>query len=132
MQGGEGGNLIATSAGVWGTAGTGMSEWVWFAPGGDLTRSSRITQGAGGGLASLPNVSGGVVWIGGSHELLCASPVTGKALARVAIPADHGIVEYFASPTVLSNGHAYALYQDERAQLTGVAQLTPPQACTGG
>jgi hypothetical protein len=132
MQGGEGGNLIATSAGVWGTAGTGMSEWVWFAPGGDLTRSSRITQGAGGGLASLPNVSGGVVWIGGSHELICASPATGKALARVAIPADHGIVEYFASPTVLSNGHAYALYQDERAQLTGVAQLTPPQACTGG
>jgi hypothetical protein len=41
------------------------------------------------------------------------------------------VVEYFASPTVLSNGHAYALYQDERAQLAGVAQLTPPAACSG-
>jgi sugar lactone lactonase YvrE len=132
MQGGAGGNLIATSGGVWGTAGTGMSEWVWFAPGGDLTRSSRITQGAGGGLASLPNLSGGAVWIGGSHELICASPATGKALARTVIPTDHSVVEYFGSVTVLGNGHAYALYQDERAQLAGVAQLTPPQACTGG
>ncbi|HET9973493.1 MAG TPA: hypothetical protein VFQ68_35035 [Streptosporangiaceae bacterium] len=131
MQGGEGGNLVATSGGVWGTAGTGMSEWVWFAPGGDLTRSSRVTQGAGGGLASLPSVSGGAVWIGGSHELICASPATGKALARTAIPADHSVVEYFGSVTVLGNGHAYALYSDEHAQLSGVAQLTPPSACSG-
>jgi hypothetical protein len=131
MEGGEGGNLVATSGGVWGTAGTGMSEWVWFAPGGDLGFSSRVTQGAGGGLASLPSVSGGAVWIGGSHELICASPATGKALARTTIPTDNGVVEYFGSPAVLDNGHAYALYQDEHAQLTGVAQLTPPAACSG-
>jgi hypothetical protein len=131
-QGGSGGNLVATSGGVWGTAGSGMSEWVWFAPGGDLGSSSRVTQGAGGGLDSLPNLSGGVVWIGGSHELICASPATGKTLASAAIPADHSVVEYFGSPTVLSNGHAYALYQDEHAQLTGVAQLAPPAACSGG
>jgi hypothetical protein len=132
MAGGAGGNLVATSGGVWGTAGTGMSEWVWFAPGGDLASASRVTRGAGAGLASLPSVGGGAVWIGGSHELICASPATGKALARTAIPADQSVVEYFSSPTVLSNGHAYALYQDEHAQLTGVAQLTPPQACSGG
>ena len=132
MAGGAGGNLVATSGGVWGTAGTGMSGWVWFAPGGDLGSASRVTQGAGAGLASLPNVSGGAVWIGGSHELVCASPATGKALARTAIPADQGVVEYFSSPTVLSNGHAYSLYQDQHAQLSGVAQLTPPAACSGG
>jgi len=131
MEGGEGGNLVATSGGVWGTAGTGMSEWVWFAPGGDLRFASRVTQGAGGGLASLPSVSGGAVWIGGSHELICASPATGKTLARTAIPADHSVVEYFGSVTVLGNGHAYALYSDEHAQLSGVAQLTPPSACSG-
>ena len=131
MEGGVGGNLVATSGGVWGTAGTGMSEWVWFAPGGDLGFSSRVTQGAGAGLASLPSVSGGAVWIGGSHELICASPATGKALARTTIPADHSVVEYFGSVTVLSNGRAYALYQDEHAQLSGVAQLTPPAACSG-
>jgi putative pyrroloquinoline-quinone binding quinoprotein len=132
MPGGSAGNLVATSGGIWGTTGTGMSEWVWFAPGWDLSRAVRVSQGAGGGLYSLPNASGGAVWIGGSHELVCASPATGKVLARATIPADHSIVEYFASPTVLSNGHAYALYQDQHAQLAGVAQLTPPQACTGG
>lgn len=131
MPGGSAGNLVATSGGIWGTTGSGMSEWVWFAPGWDLSRSFRVSQGAGGGPASLPNVSGGVVWIGGTHELVCASPATGKVLARTAIPTDHGVVEYFASPTVLGNGHAYALYQDEHAQLSGVAQLTPPAACTG-
>jgi outer membrane protein assembly factor BamB len=125
------GNLLTTAGGVWGTTGTGMSEWVWFAPGGDLIRSFRVSQGAGGGLASLPSYSGGVVWVGGSHELVCASPVTGRALARTPIPTDHSIVEYFDSVTVLSSGHAYALYQDDKAQLAGVASLTPPQACSG-
>ena len=131
MSVGGAGNLLATAGGVWGTTGTGMSEWVWFAPGGDLSSSFRVSQGAGGGLASLPSFSGGVVWVGGSHELVCASPATGHALARTVIPADHGIVEYFDSPVVLSSGHAYALYQDERAQLAGVASLTPPAACSG-
>jgi len=131
MPVGSAGNLVATAGGVWGTTGIGMSQWVWFAPGGDLSRSFRVSQGAGGGFSSVPVYSGGVVWIGGTHELVCASPATGQALARTPIPADHSVVEYFASPTVLSNGHAYALYQDQRAQLAGVASLTPPQACLG-
>jgi hypothetical protein len=127
----SGGNLIATDGGVWGTTGNGMSEWVWFAPGGDLARSFRVSQGAGGGQSSLPSYSGGVVWVGGTHELVCASPATGHVLARTPIPTDHGAVEYFDSPTVLSSGHAYAVYQDQGAQLAGVASLTPPQACSG-
>jgi hypothetical protein len=125
----SGGNLLATAGGVWGTTGSGMSEWVWFAPGGNLAKSFRVSQGAGGGLVSLPVYSGGVVWVGGTHELVCASPATGHALARTSIPADHNSAEYFDSPIVLSNGHAYALYQDEAAQLAGVASLTPPAAC---
>jgi len=132
MESGSAGNLVATSGGVWGTTGSGMSEWVWFAPGGDLGSSFRVGEGAGGGLFTMPTVSGGAVWIGGSHDLICASPATGKALARTVIPADHSIVEYFGSVTVLGNGHAYALYSDEHAQLSGIAQLTPPQACLGG
>jgi len=127
----SGGNLLATAGGVWGTTGSGMSEWVWFAPGGDLAKSFRVSQGAGGGLVSLPSYSGGVVWVGGTHELVCASPATGHALARTSIPADHNSAEYFDSPVVLSSGHAYALYQDEAAQLAGVASLTPPAACSG-
>ena len=128
---GGAGNLVATDGGVWGTTGTGMSEWVWFAPGGDLTRSFRVSQGAGAGFSSVPVYSGGVVWVGGSHELICASPSTGRALARTSIPTDHSVVEYFDSATVLSSGRAYALYQDNAAHLAGVASLTPPAACSG-
>jgi hypothetical protein len=51
------GNLVATDGGVWGTAGTGMSEWVWFAPGGDLTRSFRVSQGAGAWSGSVAHMS---------------------------------------------------------------------------
>jgi len=131
MPVGGAGNLVATDGGVWGTTGTGMSQWIWFAPGGDLTRSFRVSQGAGGGLSSVPVYSGGVVWVGGSHELICASPSTGRALARTSIPTDHSVVEYFDSATVLSSGHAYALYQDNAAHLAGVASLTPPAACSG-
>ena len=127
----SGGNLLATAGGVWGTTGSGMSEWVWFAPGGNLARSFRVSQGAGGGLVSLPVYSGGVVWVGGTHELVCASPATGHALARTSIPADHDSAEYVDSPIVLSSGHAYALYQDEAAPLAGVVSLTPPAACSG-
>ena len=131
MSVGGAGNLVATDGGVWGTTGTGMSEWVWFAPGGDLTRSFRVSQGAGAGFSSVPVYSGGVVWVGGSHELICASPSTGHALARTSIPTDHSVVEYFDSATVLSSGRAYALYQDNAAHLAGVASLTPPAACSG-
>ena len=129
MPAGGAGNLVATSGGVWGTTGVGMSEWVWFAPGGDLARSFRVGQGAGAGLASQPALSGGAVWVGGSREIACANPDTGKVLARTTIPTDRSIVEYFGSVTVLSSGRTYALYQDQAAQLSGVATLTPPAGC---
>jgi PQQ-like domain len=125
----SGGNLLATDGGVWGTTSPGVNGWrVWFAPGGDLARSFWISQGAGGG-SSLPSYSGGVVWVGGTRELVCASPATGHVLASTPIPTDHGAVEYFDSPTVLSDGQAYTLYEDQGAQLSGVASLTPPAAC---
>jgi YVTN family beta-propeller protein len=125
-----GGNLIATSGGVWGTVGVGMTEWVWFAPDANLTQVVRVSQGAGAGLDSVPTVSGGTLWIGGSHTLECANPDTGQKLAAAAIPTDGGVVEYFGSVT-MTGGHAYAYYQDQRVNLAGVATLTPPSACSG-
>jgi len=130
MPSGGVGNLVATSGGVWGTDGSGMSEWVWFAPGGDLARSFRVTQGAGGGLYSLPVVAGGTVWIGGTHTLACADPGTGKVRASAAVPADHGAVEYFGSVTY-AGGRAYSYHLDDGAHQSGVATLTPPAACSG-
>ncbi len=125
-----GGNLVATSGGVWGMVGIGMSGWVWFAPNGDLSQVVRVSQGAGAGLDSVPTFSGGAVWIGGSHTLACADPATGQVRASTAIPTDKGIVEYFGSVTVAGNGRTYALYQNQAAQQFGVATLTPPAACS--
>jgi hypothetical protein len=126
-----GGNLVATSGGVWGTVGVGMTEWVWFAPNGDLSQVIRVSQGPGAGLDSVPTFSGNAVWIGGSQKLTCANPATGQVLASTAIPSDNGVVEYFGGVTVAGNGRAYALYQNQAAQQSGVATLTPPAACSG-
>jgi hypothetical protein len=126
----SGGNLVATSGGVWGTTGVGMSEWTWFASSGDLSRAVRIGQGAGAGFDSVPSYNGGAVWIGGSHTLTCASPATGRILDTATLPTDHSVVEYFGSPAVVGN-HAYAIYQDNSAQLSGLVRMTPPAACSG-
>jgi hypothetical protein len=128
--GSAGGNLVATSGGVWGTVGVGMTEWVWFAPNGNLTQVIRVSQGPGAGLDSVPTFSGGAVWIGGSQKLACANPATGQVMASTAIPGDNGIVEYFGGVTV-AGGRTYALYQNQAAQEFGVATLTPPAACSG-
>jgi hypothetical protein len=129
-HGDSGGNLVATSGGVWGTTGTGQSEWTWFAPDGNLAQAVKVGRGAGGGFASFPSYSGGVVWVGGTGNLVCASPATGQVLARATVPADHGVVEYFGSP-VVAGDHAYASYTDNQSQLSGLARMTPPTACSG-
>jgi hypothetical protein len=126
----SGGNLVATPGGVWGTTGVGMSEWTWFAPNGDLSRAVRIGAGAGGGLASVPSYSGGVVWVGGSQTLTCASPASGRVLDSATTPTDHGVVEYFGSPAVIGD-HAYGYYSDDASQLSGLVRMTPPAACSG-
>jgi hypothetical protein len=125
-----GGNLVATAGGVWGTAGSGMSQWTWFAPGGNLARSVRVQGGAGGGLASVPTASGGAVWIGGSRTLACASPATGAILASAAIAAEGGAPQYLGRVAVIG-GHAYADYQGDQAGRLGVVRMTPPAACFG-
>jgi hypothetical protein len=125
-----GGNLVATSGGVWGTTGSGHSQWTWFAPNGDLTRAVQVGQVTGGGWFSFPSYSGGVVWVGGTGDVVCASPATGQVLARADIPADHGVAQYFASPVVYG-GQAYSYYQSDASQQTGLARMTPPAACTG-
>jgi hypothetical protein len=128
--GGAGGNLIATPGGVWGTVGVGVTERVWFAPDADLSQVVMVSQGTGAGLYTAPSYSGGAVWLGGSHTLACANPATGQVLARTAIPTDNSILEYFGSVTTPGSGRVYALYQNQAAQQSGVATLTPPAACT--
>jgi sugar lactone lactonase YvrE len=127
---GSGGNLVATSGGAWGTIGAGMSEWTWFAPDGNLARAVRVGEGAGAGFASLPSYSGGVVWVGGSQTLTCASPVNGRVLDTATVPTDHSVVEYFSSPAVVG-GHAYSSYTDNASGLSGMVRMTPPAACSG-
>jgi sugar lactone lactonase YvrE len=129
-SGGAGGALVATSGGVWGTSGSGHSQWTWFAPNGNLAQAVQVGQGAGGGWISLPSYSGGVVWVGGTGDVVCASPATGQVLAKADIPADHGVAQYFASP-VVSGGQTYSYYQTDASQQTGLVRMTPPAACSG-
>jgi hypothetical protein len=128
---GVGGNLVATSGGVWGTLGAGVTEWTWFARSGHVNQAIRVGPGAIGGFASIPTLSGGAVWVGGSQTLACADPDTGAVLSTATIPADHGTLEYFGSVATVS-GQAYANYQNETAEQYGLARMTPPAACTGG
>jgi hypothetical protein len=129
-SGGAGGDLVATSGGVWGITGSGQSEWTWFAPNGNLTRAVRVGGGAGGGFVSAPSYSAGVVWIGGSQSLTCASPANGQILATAAVPGGHGAAELISSPAVVS-GQAYSYYVNNQTQLSGLARMTPPAVCSG-
>jgi hypothetical protein len=125
------GNLVATSGGVWGTAGVGMSQWTWFAPDADLTRAIHVTQGTGDGANSVPTFSGGAVWLGGQHTLACYDPATGQVRASATIPTDNGVAEHFGG-VVTVGVSAYALYLDQAAaHQAGLARLTPPPACGG-
>ncbi|HEY6296201.1 MAG TPA: hypothetical protein VIX15_11100 [Streptosporangiaceae bacterium] len=126
--GGVGGNLVATPRGLWGTIGVGNSEWVWFAPNGDLSRATRVGRSGGAGLASVPVYSGGLIWIGGGQTLVCANPSTGQILSTATLPTDHGSLEYFSSAAVIGT-RTYAYYQDDASQRTGIVQMTPPTAC---
>ncbi len=127
---GAAGNLVATPRGLWGTVGVGMSEWVWFAPDGDLSREARVSQGAGAGIASVPAYSGGSVWIGGGQTLVCADPSTGQVLASANLPTDNGTLEYFSSVAVV-NGQAYAYYLNQAAGRSGIVRMTLPSQCAG-
>jgi hypothetical protein len=129
-SGGAGGALVATPGGVWGTTGSGHSEWTWFAPDGNLTRAIKVGEGAGGGFISYPSYSNGVVWVGGDADLVCASPATGQVLAKADVPPDHGVAQYFGSP-VVSGGQAYSYYETGASQLSGLARMTSPAACSG-
>ena len=126
------GTCSRPTGGVWGTTGTGMSEWVWFAPGGDLARSFRVSQGAGGRVQCRCR-STAAAWSGSAARTSSSAPARPPATRWRARPSPPttACVEYFDSATVLSSGHAYALYQDNAAQLAGVASLTPPAACSG-
>jgi hypothetical protein len=130
-SGGAGGDLVATSGGVWGTTGSGHSEWTWFAPNGNLARAVRVGGGAGGGFVTVPSYSAGVVWIGGDQSVSCASPASGQVLASARVPSDHGDAELLGSPAVV-DGHAYSFYVNPNgAQQAGLARMTPPTACSG-
>jgi sugar lactone lactonase YvrE len=129
-SGGVGGDLVATSGGVWGVTGSGQSEWTWFAPNGDLTSAVRVGGDAGGGFVSAPSYSAGVVWIGGSQSVTCASPANGQILATAAVPGDHGVAQLISSPAVVGD-HAYSYYVNNATQLSGLARMTPPAACSG-
>ena len=52
-----------------------------------------------------------MVWVGGTHELVCASPATGRAMARTPTdPAQERLrrptFSAIGEPSIMSFGHA--------------------------
>ena len=128
MPGSNGGYLIATVGGVWGTTGALMTQRTWFAPGGDLTKVRSVTSGVDGGLDSAPTYVNGTVWIGGIRSLECLDPASGKVRASSQIPSDSGVPEHFGS-VAFAAGRAFTTFQDQHVQQDGVAAVNPPAAC---
>ena len=127
---GVGANLVATSGGVWGTFAIVQAPTVFFAPGGDLTKSVTVGSATGANGYAFPTYSGGAVWVGGAQTLVCASPANGKVLATASIPRDNGAAEYLGGVTV-TGGRAYASYASPSAHQAGTAVMTLPSACSG-
>jgi len=124
---GQARNLIATAGGVWGTAGPGRGGPVWFYDGANVVS---VSAPAGEGTDAIPSLSDGAMWIGGQNEFDCANPDTGQLRGSSPIPTDHGALESFGGVAVLG-GHAYSVYQDQAAHLSGLARFTPDPACGG-
>jgi hypothetical protein len=105
---------------------------VYNLAGGTIENESTLSSGgAGGGFDAVPSYSGGVVWIGGTQSLSCASAASGQVLATARVPVDHGDAEFVSSP-VVAGGHAYSFFVNNNATgQSGLAQLTPPGACSG-
>ena len=102
-----------------------MSELAWFAPDADLTRMVRLGVGTGAGLDSVPTDSGGDRLDRRLAHAGVRDPVTGQVLARAPpSPPTGGLVSDYGNVTI-TDGRAYAYYQDQRARKAGVAILSP-------
>ena len=109
----SGGNLVATSGGVWGTTGIGTSEWTWFAPNGDLARAVRSARARAAASPRSPATAAASSGSAARTRWCARARSTGHVLDTVTLPTDHGVVEYFASP-VVSGGRAYSYYPTTR------------------
>jgi hypothetical protein len=123
-----GGDMVATSGGVWFTTGNSMAEQVWFAPASNLSSSRLIAAAGNGGQDSVPTYADGVVWVGGAQRLQCLDPNTAQVRASSYITASNGTQKDIGDIAVL-NGHVYAVYLTSGGATGGVALLKPPSAC---
>lgn len=122
-----GGQVSASTAGVWVSYGTGMlgsavelrsSDLAEMVPPNGATPTLATPFAAAMGFAT--SISGGVLWLYGTQDLSCANPVTGHV--RATEPVNTGV----EGPVVAFRGALYV------ATSNGLAVVAPPSACRVG
>jgi hypothetical protein len=123
-------SLLATGGGVWATFGVeerGGGK-VRFAPLNDLARTRVVVEWGDKNSATL---AGGIVWIGGSGELVCADASTGTVRDRVQVESVTGLPHYIGSVRLLA-GRWIVAYLRESTNGTydyDLSVMTPPARC---
>jgi hypothetical protein len=121
--------FAATVAGVWLANGSGHTLALTFHPADDLAEIGRhpVTS-AGGGFGVDGIVDDNAVWIGGSTELACADPGTGRIRARSRVPSPH---HYAADINFLvpAGRRLFGYYLADAGPTSLLIRLSPPAAC---
>lgn len=129
---GASGDLVGTAGGIWYLGAGGMTAQIAFARGPALTAGPSLTAGTSGGGDDVgPQLSGGVLWLGGDDEIGCADPDTGRQRASTPVGTSRGgdTAGYIDGMSAVG-GKVYALYRGVNAgPKYALIEMTPPRAC---
>jgi hypothetical protein len=120
--------IAASAGGIWLQTGAGMTNRLNFRPAPDLTKTGGAGTSGGGGYPVTSTVAANVVWLGGTRNLACADPITGKVRASVAVPTPHRNAANIAH-IVAAGTHLFAYYQAAADPAPLLIRLSPPAQC---
>lgn len=105
-----------------------MSVRLTFHPADDLGGVGKVVSSGGGGFPVTATVAPDVVWIGGTSNIACADPTTGRILASDSMPSAHQAAANVSA--IVSVGRrlfGYYLSDDQSSPL--LIRLIPPAPC---
>lgn len=125
------GGITASAGGIWLETGEGMTNDITFHPASDLAETSgEPVAYAGGGFPVGAVVADDVVWLGGTTNLACADPTTGRVRVSSTLPTPHGDAANISSITVAGRS-LFGYYRADAGPSRLLVRLTPPAQCGG-